>query len=79
MPFSGRRRKTENPQRLERKEERWAGGLEVYERETEMGTFVTGIIVLGIAGMAIWRILKKDGKSCGGDCCGCRMSDDSDQ
>ncbi|MDR1368053.1 MAG: FeoB-associated Cys-rich membrane protein [Candidatus Accumulibacter sp.] len=44
-----------------------------------MGTFVTGIIVLGIAGMAIWRILKKDGKSCGGDCCGCRMSDDSDQ
>lgn len=41
-----------------------------------MGTFVTGLLVFGAAGLALRKIIrdKKNGKSnhCGGDCARCR-------
>lgn len=39
-----------------------------------MGTVVVGAIVLGIAGLAIRSLVKdkKNGKSCSGNCGGCK-------
>ncbi|MDR1276948.1 MAG: FeoB-associated Cys-rich membrane protein [Candidatus Accumulibacter sp.] len=36
-----------------------------------LGTFITGALVLCIAAIALWRVLKSDKKSCCGDCAGC--------
>lgn len=44
-------------------------------KEIVMGTVITGIVVLGIAGLAVRSMVrdKKNGKSiqCGGDCKNC--------